>query len=56
MSHLNFFENTRSSGEHNFQQKLRTAIKLIEQNQSLIAMKVLKVIHAGDITISSSLK
>jgi hypothetical protein len=51
MAHSNFFE--KNASESNFQSKYATAIKLIQQNESLVAKKVLEIIKSGKLEIRS---
>ncbi|MBL7479314.1 ImmA/IrrE family metallo-endopeptidase [Legionella bononiensis] len=52
MAHLYFFEKTQSSLS-NFNSKLQTAINLIRQNNSLVALKVMEVIDSDQVSIRS---
>jgi hypothetical protein len=53
MAHLYFFEKKQSSGVTDFNAKLRSAIKIIQQNNSFIALKVMEVINSDKVTINS---
>src|SRR5688572_12912698 len=53
MAHLSFFEHSRSSGVTDFDSKLRSAINLIKENNSLVALKVLEVINSDQVAIRS---
>lgn len=53
MAHFFLFDRPQSSGENSFQFKLQAAINLIKENNSLIAMLVLDVLHSNKVVIHS---
>lgn len=53
MNRFLFFDNVASYRENIFQSKLQIAIKMIEKNNSLIAIKVLEAIRSNKVIIHS---